>query len=157
MIRQNEETSSSMAFWVAASAVLILDRATKLVITRHLDLGRSIPVIRGYFQISYVRNPGGAFGFLPGGRTFFLLASIIAVGGIIAYKSRRGPQKPLTDLSLGLILGGAAGNLIDRLLYGSVVDWLDFKIWPVFNIADAALVVGLGLFSLEIIRSNRSA
>lgn len=157
MIKQDKESASSRVFWIIALTVLILDRATKLVVTRNLDPGEYISVINGYVQISYLRNPGGAFGFLPGGRALFLLASIIAVVGIIVYKIWRGPQPMLSDLSLGLILGGAAGNLIDRFLYGSVIDWIDFRIWPVFNIADSALVVGLGLLSIEIIRSSRNA
>lgn len=144
------------AFWLYAAAVLILDRASKLIVARSLTPGTTLPLWPGRFHITYVRNPGGAFGFLPAGRAFFLLASIIAITAIIAYKSGRRSQSPLADLALALILGGAAGNLVDRLLYGAVIDWLDFRFWPVFNIADMALVIGLGLFALEISRSHQS-
>lgn len=120
--------------------------------------GHSIPVIGEYFQITYVRNPGGAFGFLPAGRWLFLIASIIVTIIIIGYKLFFSQQQSLiADLGLALVLAGAAGNLSDRILYGTVVDWLDFRIWPVFNVADSALVVGLGILAFEIIRSDRKA
>lgn len=146
----------TMAFWLWAAAVLVLDRASKIIVARRLTPGNTLPLWRGRFHITYVRNPGGAFGFLPGGRGFFLLASIIAITAIIAYKSGRRSQSALADLALALILGGSIGNLVDRLLYGEVIDWLDFRFWPVFNIADMALVIGLSLFALEIIRSHKS-
>ena len=119
--------------------------------------GQTTQLINGYFNITYVRNPGGAFGLMPSGQLFFLAASGAVIVMILGYKVWRRPESAWTNLAVGLILGGTAGNLIDRLSYGEVIDWLDFRIWPVFNVADMALVIGLGLFSIQIIRSNRHA
>ena len=119
--------------------------------------GQTMQLINGYFNITYVRNPGGAFGLMPSGQLFFLAASGAVIVMILGYKVWRRPESAWTNLAVGLILGGTAGNLIDRLSYGEVIDWLDFRIWPVFNVADMALVIGLGLFSIQIIRSNRHA
>ena len=143
-----------MIFWITALVALVGDQLTKLIIRQALSAGQSVPIIDQYFHLTYVRNPGGAFGFMPFGKTFFLFAAIFVVIGIITYKLTHPSPGRLADLAMGLVLGGAAGNLVDRLFVGEVVDWLDFRIWPVFNIADMVLVVGLSLFGLYIIRSN---
>ncbi len=133
---------------------LAADQLTKLMIRQSLSAGQSIPVFNKYFHITFVRNPGGAFGIFPVGKSFFLVIAIFVVIGIIIYKLTHPGIGRMANLAMGLVLGGAAGNLVDRLFIGEVVDWIDFRIWPVFNIADIVLVVGLSLFSLYIIRSS---
>lgn len=144
-----------MIFWLLALGVLISDQLTKAAIKSELTLGRTIPIVHNRFHITYVRNPGGAFGLMPRGQAFFMLASVAVIAIILAYKISKRPRGLLINAALALILGGTAGNLVDRLLSGQVIDWLDFRFWPVFNFADTALVVGLALFSLSILRADR--
>jgi len=144
-------------FWLYGLAVLLLDQASKTIVRLNLSHGDSIPIIKGYWHVTYVQNPGGAFGLLPGVQTFLLLTSIVVMAMLIVYRAFRQAGGPLSELSLGLILGGTAGNLVDRVRFGEVIDWLDFRIWPVFNIADTALVIGLTLLAWQIIRSDGKA
>ena len=135
---------------------IALDQATKLTIVATMRLYESIPVI-SFFNLTYVHNEGAAFSFLSdaGGwqRWFFAgLATIISI--IIAiWLTRLKKHEILLAMSLALILGGAIGNLIDRLAYGYVIDFLDFyyKTWhfPAFNVADSAITIGVGLMLLE--------
>lgn len=128
-----------------AAAVIALDQLTKALVTANLALYEQVaPVeaLRPYFTFTYVRNTGAAFGLFPGGGAFFIVVALI-VSAMIVYFYRTIPgQTPVMRAALGLQLGGAWGNLIDRLRLGYVVDFLDFKFWPVFNVADSALVVG---------------
>jgi signal peptidase II len=147
-------------FYLVALGILGLDQITKLIIVRSLTLGQTIPVIPGFFNIVYVLNPGAAFGFLanlPDGvrNPFFILISVGAAVLIVAYHARHLRSQILSSLALGLILGGAIGNLIDRLGFGMVVDFLDFYLeryhWPAFNVADSAISVGVGLMVLDML------
>ena len=149
-----------MSFYLIALAVLLLDQATKQVIIRTLRLGEGFPIVPGYFDITFVLNPGAAFSFLATlseqvRNPFFIAISVTAIVLIVIYHSRFAHQHRLASLALALILGGASGNLVDRLLYGMVVDFLDVHIhqyhWPVFNVADSAISVGVGLMLLEML------
>lgn len=131
--------------------VTVLDQLSKWYIWTHFQLGETRPALGTLFSWTYCHNTGGAFSILAGSRWFFLLA-----GGLISLylmmslpKMARGPKLPA--LSYALILGGAIGNLIDRSLYGYVVDFIDFHWWPVFNIADSAITVGISLLALSIL------
>src|SRR5512138_3067384 len=130
-----------MTFYLVAVGVVLLDQGTKELIVRSLRLGEAIPVIPGLFNIVFVFNPGAAFGFLAtlgaGLRNpFFILISLAAVVLIFLYRSRYLRENRLASLALSLIMGGAIGNLLDRLRYGMVVDFLDFYLrdyhWPAF-------------------------
>lgn len=141
--------------WLSVLAV-ILDQLSKIWIDSNMSLYQSIPVFPG-FNITYVHNFGAAFSFLSeaGGwqRWFFaLLAASISVG-IVIWLKRLKPEETLSAISLGLILGGAIGNLIDRVIYGYVIDFFDvyYQIWhwPVFNIADSAITLGVALMLYE--------
>ncbi len=149
-----------MSFYLIALGVIALDQASKQVILRGLQLGEGIPVIRGYFDIVFVLNPGAAFGFLatlPEGirNPFFIAISAAAAVLILLYHTRYARQRSLASLALALILGGAVGNLLDRLRYGMVVDFLDVHIsqyhWPAFNMADSAISVGVALMLLDML------
>lgn len=140
-----------MMKWLWLSAlIVILDQLSKTWIDTHLSLYQSIPVFPG-FNITYARNYGAAFSFLSdaGGWQrwlFTLLAAAISIGMIIWLK-RLKSNETFTAISISLILGGAIGNLIDRVLYGYVIDFLDVYYqtwhWPVFNVADSAITVGV--------------
>ncbi|MGE5850007.1 MAG: signal peptidase II [Candidatus Methylomirabilota bacterium] len=149
-----------MTFYLIALAIILLDQVTKQVIVRALRLGQGIAIIPGFFDIVFVLNPGAAFSFLatlPDSvrNPFFILVSVTAVLLIIIYRTRHLQQHPLASLSLALILGGAVGNLIDRLRYGMVVDFLLVHVyeyhWPAFNVADSAISVGVGLMLLDLL------
>jgi signal peptidase II len=149
-----------MTFYMIALAVILLDRATKLLIIRTLRLGQGIPVIPGFFDIVFVLNPGAAFGFLATlseqvRNPLFILISVVAVILIIFYHTRYLRSHRLVSVALGLVLGGAVGNLIDRLRYGMVVDFLDVHVgqyhWPAFNVADSAISIGVSLMILDVL------
>lgn len=151
-----------MIYYVIAAIVLVLDQASKWVIANRMGLHESIPVIGEFFQIVSHRNRGAAFGILQNQRWFFLIITLAVVIGIIWYlrKTARDKRK-LLSLALGLLLGGAIGNFIDRALFGEVVDFLQFRFifdffgkaidytYPIFNVADSAIVVGVALIFLD--------
>ena len=142
-------------------SVLVLDLATKIAIDTHLSYSDNISVIPGFFYLTHVRNTGAAFGLFSDAPqvyrlTFFISISLIAVGIIIAFYRNLSPGDRLAALALGLILGGAIGNLIDRIFRQEVIDFLHFRLWrgyswPDFNVADSAIVVGVGFLVLELL------
>jgi len=145
-------------------SVLLLDLATKIAIDSHLSYSDQIPVIPGFFYITHVRNTGAAFGLFADAPQqyrliFFVSVSLIAVGIIIAFYRKLSPGDRLAALALGLILGGAVGNLVDRIFRQEVIDFLHFRLWrgyswPDFNVADSAIVVGVGLLILDLLASE---
>lgn len=125
--------------------ILLADQLSKRWIIAHLQLGESwnlAPCLRPLVSLTYVTNTGAVFGLFPGGGDLFVGVAILAVGGILTYYVRLSLGQWLVELSLGLMLGGAMGNLLDRLTYGHVIDFIDFKVWPVFNLADSSIVIG---------------
>ena len=152
-----------MWFYGLAGAVVILDQATKLLVQRAFRLGESLPVLPGVFNLTYVLNPGAAFGLLAGAAAafrgpFFIAVSVLAIAVICYYHARYARGDPLPTVGLALILGGALGNLIDRLRVGMVIDFLDFYLgayhWPAFNVADSGITVGVGLLLVEMLRER---
>ena len=140
--------------------VLILDQAAKWVALHRLPLGVPIGVIDGLFSLTLVMNPGLAFGMLatvpPGWRWVVALLSIAALGVLATVATRLLPDGgPVAAVGIGMIFGGAAGNLIDRARFGAVVDFLDFYWrgwhWPAFNVADSAITVGVALLALRML------
>jgi signal peptidase II len=159
-----EQTVSNRAFYIIAVTVVVLDQASKLLVQRMLQPGEIIAVIPSFFNLTYVMNPGAAFGFLAGApaalRAPFLTGISILAVLFIAYFRYRHPELGLVpSLGLCLILGGAVGNLVDRLRLGMVVDFLDFYYgayhWPAFNVADAGITVGVALMVIEILTERR--
>ncbi len=127
-----------IVFWSAALAVLILDRVSKFLVLKFIPLNSSIdfPVV----SLTHILNTGTAFGLLRNAPWFFLIfAAAVSVFLILRYKTFSQELQPI----LGLILGGALGNLADRILYGSVIDFIDFHFWPAFNIADSAISIAV--------------
>ena len=135
-----------------AGTIVAIDQATKLSIVQSMRLNESIPIVPNLFSLTYIRNPGAAFGLLAGSSdafrmVFFGVTSLLALAllGTILFRL---PKKDwLGQLSIAGILGGAIGNLIDRLRYGEVIDFLDVYVdsyhWPAFNVADSAISVGV--------------
>jgi signal peptidase II len=142
-----------LLFLGVAALVVITDQITKRVMEDRLRGQRSIPVIDDILRLTYVQNRGAAFGLLQDQTTFFVLVGVIVVG-VIAASYRYLPRSGfMLHLALGLQLGGAIGNLIDRIRQGYVVDFVDFGYhanwWPVFNVADSAIVVGVALLAFN--------
>jgi signal peptidase II len=134
------------------------------LIIQKLLLYQKIEVIQGFFNIIHVRNTGGAFGIFGGekggfGSILFVVVSLIAIGVILFLFIRIKEEEKTLALSFSLILSGAVGNLIDRLRYGEVIDFLDFYLssthWPAFNIADSAICIGIGLMALELLKHDQ--
>lgn len=133
---------------------LILDQASKMLIMAGMTRGQSIPVIDGIFHITYIHNPGAAFGLLANRTSFFIVVSLLAIAGAVFFYRKQGVRRGLLPAALGMIVGGALGNLVDRVRYGEVIDFIDFIIWPVFNLADTAIVVGAGLLSILLWKAD---
>ena len=130
--------------------VFIIDQLVKHLVVSTMHLGQSLPVIKGIFHITYVLNPGAAFGMLAHQRWFFILVALAAVLLGAAFYKKLQQESFLMRSGAGLLLGGAVGNLADRIQSGLVVDFLDFRIWPVFNIADIAICAGAGILIFDI-------
>ena len=148
-----------MAPWLIAAAVLGFDQLTKQAIIRWLAPGQSIPILPPVLHCSYVQNTGAAFGMLRGHPNLFALLSI-GVSLWIGYELIRHPPKDLlVRVALPMILGGAIGNLIDRVRVGYVIDFIDLRVWPVFNVADSAITIGVTLLLWQAFkpRSHASA
>ena len=147
--------------WPLIAVVVIADQITKLLVVLELGLHESLPVIRGLIDLTHVRNTGAAFGFLntadfPGKPVVIALVAFGALVGVSLYARQLPAAHWLARLGLALILGGAAGNLIDRVRQGYVVDfvdvyWGDWHFWA-FNVADAAISVGVGIIILDLLR-----
>ena len=129
--------------------ILILDQLTKYIVSQNIPLGASIPIIKNLFHLTYVLNRGAAFGIFKNQIHFFIITAIVTIVFILINLNRK--KTPRTEIALSLILSGAMGNLIDRLRLGAVVDFLDFRIWPVFNIADTAITVGAILLAYSVL------
>jgi len=151
-------------FIFGAIAVIVLDQITKVVITEKLFMYGTHKVIEGFFSLVYVMNPGAAFGFLAGApeifRYFFFIGiTSLAMLLIIYYILKSKEERLPVIISLTLIFGGAVGNLIDRIRFGAVVDFLDFYIgtwhWPAFNVADSAISIGAVLMVWEMLVNRK--
>jgi signal peptidase II len=146
--------------YIVAITVIVLDQWSKYLVKANLELYTyyaPIPEIENFFRLSHVTNTGMAFGLFPsGGWLFTLLAPIVSIA-IIIYNQKLEPGNRLLRLALGLQLGGALGNLIDRLTQGYVTDFMDFGPWPVWNIADLAVVSGTVLLAFVLFQEERQA
>lgn len=140
-----------MYFLIPFLGLLIADQAVKHLVRTTMVQGQSIPIIENIFHITYIENPGAAFGILANQRMLFLILTAVIVGVMIYLYCSLGNKKSLTAISLGIVVSGAIGNFIDRFMQGTVTDFLDFRIWPIFNIADIAICVGLALICYFII------
>lgn len=141
--------------FLLASIVFILDRITKIIAVSTMSYGQSVNVLPNIFNITLVLNNGTAFGLMKGQNAILAVFTAVAVVLIVIYVVTHKGLGLAVSLALGLILGGALGNLLDRIKFGYVVDFLDFRVWPVFNIADSAITVGMLI--LVVILCTRSS
>jgi signal peptidase II len=155
-----------LAGWLSLAAIVVmLDQVTKVLVVRHFSLGERLPVVPGWFDLTLVYNKGAAFSFLAGAggwqRWLFIGIGFAAMAFILYLLVKHGSQR-LFGLSLALVLGGAIGNVLDRILHGQVVDfllahWNDRWYFPAFNVADAAITTGAVLLILdELLRVGKS-
>lgn len=142
------------ALFGLAVLVAFLDQALKAWMLSVLELGQSQPVLAGFFHLTLVHNTGGAFGLFAHKTVYFVLLSVATIAFLIWYYRKYRQARPGIIWPVGLVLGGAVGNLADRLRLGYVVDFLDFFAgewhWPAFNLADSAICVGLGILAFMI-------
>lgn len=131
--------------------ILVLDQLTKALITVSFLPGESLPLIDGIFHITYVLNPGAAFGILAHQNWFFVLAAAVILVAFVRYYPRLRHENGFLHYGCVALLAGTAGNLIDRLQGGLVIDFFDFRVWPVFNLADIAIVGGVISMAYAII------
>lgn len=151
-------------FLLIGAGILLIDQAAKVVVAQRFSLYENLEVIPGFFNLTYIRNTGGAFGLLAGEASWlrtglFLAISCVALGIIFYLYTRIPSGKPWPDAGLAMTFGGALGNLIDRLRFGEVIDFLDFHIgtlhWPAFNVADSAISIGVGIFCFYFLFKKR--
>lgn len=134
-----------MPAFALAIIVFVVDQGIKILVENTMELNESIPLFGGGFlSLTYILNDGGAFGILGGSQLFLMAGSAVAVV-VVVWMLLAGPPSRLTTVGCGLILGGAAGNLHDRVTSGEVTDYVHFSFWYIFNAADAAIVVGVGM------------
>jgi signal peptidase II len=124
--------------------VFILDKVTKSLVAASVPFGTEVPVVGRFVGITNVRNSGAAFGLVPAGAGVFLVASIVVAVALVVYVART-PTSLWGGVVLGLILGGTVGNGFDRLVFGTVTDFINVHFWPVFNVADSAISIGVVL------------
>lgn len=133
--------------------IIGLDRLTKIFFTNLLEYRESLPVIRNVFHMTLIHNTGIAFGLFRDQGTVFIIVPIIAiillVVNIYYYRQNKEVISRSYIIAFSLILGGAIGNLIDRIFFGYVIDFIDFRIWPVFNIADSAITIGAAIIAIK--------
>jgi len=152
-----------LLLFIVTSTVLAIDQATKIYVDRIMDIHSSITVVENFFNITYLRNKGAAFGILAQSSyrlPFFILVSLVAISVIALVFFRLRTDQKFTAFSLSLIFSGAVGNLIDRVRLGEVIDFLDAHWynhhWPAFNVADSAICVGVFLLAIDMfIEENR--
>ncbi len=150
-----------MYYYLIALFVILLDQLTKWLIAHNMYLGESIPIIDNVLYITSHRNRGAAWGILEGQMWLFYLITVIVIVGIMYYLHKAAKGKRLLGISLALMLGGAIGNFIDRVVRKEVVDFIHTYIFgynfPVFNIADSALVIGVGLLMIQMLLDERDS
>ena len=131
-----------MLFVIIALSVFALDRLTKSLVNANVPFGTEVPVIDHVVGITNVHNSGAAFGFAPAGAALYLTAAVVVSIGLAVYVARH-PGDLRTDAVLGLIMGGTVGNGFDRIAFGTVTDFVNVHFWPVFNVADSAISLGV--------------
>ena len=141
----------SLIFYFIAASVFALDQLLKCAIERALPLYKSVPVIKGFFYITHIGNKGAAFGIFPGRILPLIVIGAIVSVVIVYFHVKLHKQRTYLQVALALILGGSLGNLYDRIMRSYVVDFIDFRFWPAFNIADIAVNVGIVLVIMRLI------
>lgn len=141
---------------ITTFSVIFFDRITKMFFSDFLAYGESLPIIRNVLHMTLIHNTGIAFGFFKNQGIVFIVIPIVAIFllgfNIYYYRQNNEALSRIYIVSFSLILGGAIGNLIDRIVYGHVIDFIDFRVWPVFNIADSAITIGAIMIAFKCFR-----
>jgi signal peptidase II len=135
-------------------AAVVADQVTKAIVASELELGESVDVI-GPLSIHHVQNSGIAFGLFPTATAAVIVLTGVAVGWMLVFFARSGARHPILPVGLGLLLGGSVSNLLDRVRLGHVTDFLDFRFWPAFNLADAFIVGGVAVLIGALLLADR--
>jgi signal peptidase II len=143
-----------MVYILLAVLMIVVDQVTKYYVVTHFALGESVPVLDGIFHWTFILNPGAAFGMLEGSRWLFVLIAVIVVAVMWFLRKEIDALGLWARIGAALFAGGAIGNLIDRARQGLVIDFFDFRIWPVFNVADIAICTGVGLIIWSILQTE---
>jgi signal peptidase II len=143
-----------LAVIALAFVVFLLDFASKSFVATHMTEFQTITIIPGFFSLQFVHNPGAAFGMLAHQQWLFVLVTLVAIAAILLFLRHPDAKRGVVPVAMSLLLGGAMGNLLDRVRFGKVIDfflfyWKDYS-FPNFNVADAAITVGVGLFILHL-------
>lgn len=137
---------------------VIIDQVSKIIVINNLTNNKSVEVIKSFFYLTYTNNTGAAFSILTGKRILLILVSLIVIGILIYYIKKTKIEKKINKIALSLVIGGSIGNLIDRIIKGAVIDFLDFKIfgynYPIFNLADTFIVLGVFLLLIGMFRKE---
>jgi signal peptidase II len=146
--------------WLSLGAVAVAaigaDQLTKAIVSSQLELNEAVHVV-GPFSIRHVQNSGIAFGLFASATSFVILLTVAAVAWMLYFFARSGSRHPILPVALGLVIGGSVSNLIDRVRLGHVTDFLDFKYWPAFNLADSFIVVGVAILLLALVSDDRKS
>ncbi|KPB04292.1 MULTISPECIES: signal peptidase II [Bacillaceae] len=146
-------------YYLIALVIIIIDQLTKWLVVRYMEIGENIPIIHNFLYISSHRNRGAAWGILEGQMYFFYIITVGVVIGLIVYLQKLPKDQPWMKLALSLMLGGAIGNFIDRVLHQEVIDFINTFIFtydfPIFNVADSALVIGVGIILILTILEGK--
>ena len=144
--------------WLSLGAIvlaaLVADQVTKHIVANNLSLGEGLHVV-GPFSIRHVQNSGIAFGLFSNATAGVIVVTAIAVAWMLVYFARSGGRHPVLPVALGLVIGGSVSNLADRVRLGFVTDFLDFRYWPAFNLADSFIVIGVGILLAALVAADR--
>ena len=132
-----------LTIFSTALIIVLIDQITKFLIKTNFELNQTLPLIKNFFHLTYIYNFGAGFGILHQQALILVFVSLIVIGAIFYYFDRIKEKEILLQVLVGFILGGTIGNLIDRISYGFVIDFIDFRIWPIFNFADSFVTVGV--------------
>lgn len=137
--------------------IILLDQLIKYFVSTNMFLGQSIPVLPQIFHLTYIQNPGAAFGILENQRYLFILIAAVLIVAVIYFYKKIIQLSKFFQVGIALLFGGAIGNMIDRIFIGRVIDYMDFRIWPVFNLADIAIVSGCAIIAFNLLfKTERS-
>jgi signal peptidase II len=156
--RATRSFAASRVQWLALGAIalaaIVADQVTKHVVATNLRLGEGLHVV-GPFTIRHVQNSGIAFGLFSNATAVVIVVTAIAIGWMLVYFARSGARHPVLPVALGLVIGGSVSNLADRVRLGFVTDFLDFRYWPAFNLADSSIVIGVGILLAALVLAER--
>lgn len=156
--RATRSFAATPVLWLSLAAIalsaVVADQVTKHVVASHLRLGEGVHVL-GPFWIRHVENSGIAFGLFSSATVAVIVVTALAIGWMLVYFARSGARHPVLPVALGLVIGGSVSNLADRVRLGYVTDFLDFRYWPAFNLADSFIVIGVGILLVALLLAER--